>query len=126
MRRIEVCGCDKQSNYECGGMMRSHCDYVQEYSVAEVALCSGRHPIPQAVDGAIFGDVIDDPTNTIKMMMQARRALLNLEVKYVDLYVTGLTVALVAVLNAARALDISVTLYHYNRETGEYYPQEVW
>lgn len=44
---------------------------------------------------------------------------------YTDLYVTGLTVALVAVLNACHKLGIVVTLYHYDREEGNYYPQQV-
>ncbi len=49
----------------------------------------------------------------------------SLEISKLNLYVTGLTVALVAVLNVTRELGIEVTLYHFNRETGEYYPQKV-
>lgn len=45
--------------------------------------------------------------------------------KWLDLYVTGLTVALISVLNACRELEIEVTLYHYDRESGNYYPQQV-
>lgn len=41
------------------------------------------------------------------------------------LYVTGLTVALVAVINACMRVGISITLMHFNRETGDYYPQDV-
>lgn len=41
------------------------------------------------------------------------------------LYVTGLSVALVAALNACRELGIAVELLHYDRETGTYYGQEV-
>lgn len=41
------------------------------------------------------------------------------------LYVTGLSVALVAVLNACRGLGITVELLHYDRESGSYYSQEV-
>lgn len=42
-----------------------------------------------------------------------------------NLYVTGLTVALIAVLNATRELNIKVTLWHFDRENGKYYSQEV-
>ena len=41
------------------------------------------------------------------------------------LYVTGLSVALVAALNACRGLGITVELLHYDRESGSYYSQEV-
>lgn len=43
-----------------------------------------------------------------------------------ELYVTGLSVALVSVLNVCRILNINVLLYHYNRDTDNYYKQEVY
>jgi hypothetical protein len=89
---------------------------------ANMALCEGRHAIPQATDGAIFGNSID-PLDVDGLEAVAKRKLSGLD--SLNLYVTGLTVALVAVLNATRELGISVTLYHYNRENGDYYPQEV-
>ena len=33
--------------------------------------------------------------------------------------------ALVSAMNAARSLDIDLTLYHYDRENNKYFPQEV-
>lgn len=42
-----------------------------------------------------------------------------------NLYVTGLTVALIEVLNVCKDWGISVTLYHYDRESGNYFPQKV-
>lgn len=45
---------------------------------------------------------------------------------HLDLYATGLTVALIAVINVCKSLGIDVVLYHYDRESGEYYPQHVW
>lgn len=82
--------------------------------VAEVymSLCEGRHEIPQAIDGSIFG--------TEREASEQLRGVFTL-----NLYVTGLTVALIAVLNVCREQKIKVTLYHFNRETGNYYPQEV-
>lgn len=45
---------------------------------------------------------------------------------YVDSrYTIGVIMALVAALNACRENGIKLTLYHYNKENGEYFPQEV-
>lgn len=87
-----------------------------------MALCEGRHEIPQAIDGSIFGTELD-PLDLAGMETEAKKQLHG--VVKLNLYVTGLTVALIAVLNVCREEHIKVTLYHFNRETGEYYPQEV-
>ena len=43
-----------------------------------------------------------------------------------EIYVTGLTIAVFAIVNAAKAWGFEkITLMHYNRESGQYYPQEV-
>lgn len=39
--------------------------------------------------------------------------------------VTGLTVALIAAINAAKEIGAVVTLYHFDRETGRYFGQSV-
>ena len=65
----------------------------------KMMLCEGRHEIPEAVDGAIFPAVIPDPTD-----LEAMMAIVNGKLRYcakLDLYVTGLTVALVTVVNYA-------------------------
>lgn len=98
--------------------------YFEEVSHASMALCEGRHSIPQAVDGAIFGNTIN-PLDTQGLQAEAESKLKALDIKSLDLYVTGLTVALIAVLNACRQLGIVVTLYHYDRESDNYYPQQV-
>ena len=41
------------------------------------------------------------------------------------LVISGLTVALVATLNACKTLGIQVTLLHFDRKRKEYYPQQV-
>ena len=64
-----------------------------------------------------------DPLDLTGMEREAAKQLRG--VFTLNLYVTGLTVALIAVLNVCREQKIKVTLYHYNRETGNYYPQEV-
>ena len=91
---------------------------------ASMALCQGRHEIPEAVDGAIFGVEVD-PLDVEGLQVKVTEALPALGIRHLDLYVTGLTVALIAVLNACRELGIAVTLWHFNRETGKYYSQEV-
>lgn len=91
-----------------------------------LALCEGRHSIPQAKDGAIFKNEIVDPTNTKALEAEAFTSLCekgNLEDLKVNLYVTGLTVALIAVLNVCREHGTEVTLWHYDRLSGDYYPQ---
>lgn len=87
-----------------------------------MSLCAGRHEIPQAIDGSIFGTELD-PLDLAGMETEAAEQLHG--VVTLNLYVTGLTVALIAVLNVCREQKIKVTLYHYNRETDDYYPQEV-
>lgn len=87
-----------------------------------MSLCAGRHEIPQAIDGSIFGTELD-PLDLAGMETEAAEQLHG--VVTLNLYVTGLTVALIAVLNVCREQKIKVTLYHYNRETEKYYPQEV-
>lgn len=120
-----------------------------------MCLCKGRHEIPQAVEGSVFPTVIENMTETEMLEDYAFRKLWNacfkkykagecgylrvadswdgydetqLEIDEdvkLNLYVTGLTVALIAVLNVCRKEGIKVTLYHYNTESGDYFPQEV-
>lgn len=128
----------------------------EERNVLNLALCEGRHAIPEATDGAIFGNEIVDPTNISKLEKEAFHAIwykcfqkkynenagkgylktapnwdgcdeepMQIYNVHINLYVTGLTVALIAVINAMRAEDVTITLWHYNKETGEYYPQEL-
>lgn len=77
---------------------------------------------PRQSSGSIFGTELD-PLDLSGMEREAAKQLRG--VFTLNLYVTGLTVALVAVLNVCRERKINVTLYHYNRKTGNYYPQEV-
>ena len=120
-----------------------------------LALCQGRHEIPQATDGAIFPAEIQDVTDTARLEEQAFNGLWNAAFRHhrngeggylrmspswdgdgmeplvlvpgteVNLYVTGLTVALIAALNVCRREGLVVTLWHYDRATDGYYPQKV-
>lgn len=88
------------------------------------ALCAGRHTMP--VDQAIFGEIVD-PTN-IDELRQTAQAAIPEDCEALDLYATGLTVALLAVVQVCNDRGITLTVYHYNRENGEYFPQnmDVW
>ncbi len=86
-------------------------------------LCLGRHNIP-GVESYIFGNEID-PLDLDGMEKQAREKLHTFHNKKITLYITGLTVALISALNVCRDFNITVTLMHYDRESGNYYVQEV-
>lgn len=124
-----------------------------------MALCEGRHDIPDAVDGAIFPAVIPDVTDVRGLEVAAEAAIARAALahyragesqylptaKYANavekgggfpcvdvapgfslvLYVTGLTVATVAVINVCLHVGISLTLMHFNQANGDYYSQEV-
>lgn len=90
-----------------------------------MALCEGRHLIPEAVDGAIFPEVVN-PLD-IKGLEEIAYNSINLRLATsLNLYVTGLTVALVTVINYCKMHNIDLTLYHYDRNTNSYYPQKVY
>lgn len=88
----------------------------------KMSLCQGRHEIPDAIDGSIFPMEVD-PLDISGMETVAAEKLHG--VKKLVLYVTGLTVALVTVINVCHKLSISLTLMHYDKASGGYYPQEV-
>lgn len=94
-----------------------------EVDTASMELCKARHNTP-ATDGAIFKTEVN-PLNTAELEQTAKTRLQSLDIKKLNLYVTGLTVALIAVLNVTKELNIKVTLWHFDRESGEYYKQEV-
>lgn len=94
-----------------------------EVDTAFMELCKGRHKTP-ATDGAIFETEVN-PLDTFALELEAKEKLKSLNIEKLHLYVTGLTVALIAVLNVAKELNIKVTLWHFDRESDEYYEQEV-
>lgn len=117
--------------------------------ILRYGVCEGHHDLP--VDGYIFladlnPDLITDPDklkewawkklrNAISDCEAERRFLMTTDeyddiyvtapAAKLDLYVTGLTVALIAVIEAAKELYLPVMLYHYNKSTGEYYTQRI-
>ena len=88
-------------------------------------LCEGRHKIPEAVDGAIFKHAID-PSNIDAMMVACDLLLSTCKNKvHLHVYVTGLSVALVSVINYCQQWGIPLTLHHWNPTIQDYYTQEV-
>lgn len=118
----------------------------------EVGLCAGRHEMP--VDQYIFGENIESPMNFHGLFMQAVHSLATLceaigdvpvakpgttyvQASYTTVevwdrdvelvvYATGMTPALLAVLNAAYAVRFSsITVMHFDRDSGQYMPQRM-
>lgn len=89
-------------------------------------LCKGRHEIPEVTE-YVFPQELD-PLDIEGMTATAEQFLEDRKARSLTLYVTGLTVACIAVINAARCsrYGVSVTLMHYDRVTGTYYPQKVF
>ena len=92
--------------------------------IAHVALCASRHEIPAAIDGAIFPQSVD-PVDVQAAQRHADAIIKASRVNDLTVYVTGLTMALVAVINTCLACGIVLHLMHYDRETGEYFSQDV-
>ena len=118
-------------------------------NIMTLSVCEGRHEFPTCVTGSVFTaeDITRAITNPKMLEHMAFRRLFDLapaEKEWVEeefgigkfkdvivedvhlyLYVTGLTVATIAAINAARELNFKVTLMHYNRDTRDYFEQEV-
>lgn len=105
--------------YECDGMV------TIEKSV-RMATWEGRHDIPDAVDGPVFlesdSEYITDPDTLEELAFYKLREM---EVDHLHLYITGLTVAVLAIINACRVLNIRVTTWHYDRDYEDYFPYNI-
>lgn len=92
--------------------------------IHKLGTVKGRHEIKK-VQEYVF-ESIPDPTDVKGTERMAYDRLSNLKRPCkVELYVTGLTMAVISVINAASALAVPITLMHYDRETGNYFPQEL-
>ena len=88
-----------------------------------LCLCKARHEMPECVEGAIFDNTLD-PLDIKGMEATVANALDG--VTSLTLYVTGLTVACAAVIKHCANAGISLSLMHYDRETGNYYEQRIF
>lgn len=96
-----------------------------------IALCEARHQMPENVTGAIYPNTVDPLdiagiTETADVFMREHSG------EDVNVYVTGLTVCTIAVIKAAlmrlateRARPRTLTLWHFDRATRDYYPQVI-
>lgn len=100
--------------------------------VINVGLCKNRHKMyveGKKLDLFIF-DHIDDVTDVKGIEDNAKNTLktliYGLESKSINLYVTGLAVALISVINACKALGININLMHYDKVKKSYYMQKIY
>lgn len=107
----------------------------------DVSVCEGRHDMPLGANGAIFQKTIPDDMITqpdkLEEYVKIRLAELldtelialpvdcRLRTVEVNLFVTGLTVATLAIVNVCLKYGILLTCWHYDRNTGEYFPQDM-
>lgn len=113
------------------------CSYYDECSTSgipavnveciKLELCESRHVIP-GIDGSVFKNTLD-PTNVNIIRVDCEKSLgqkvLDNGIEYLVLYVTGLSVALVEVINWCIRHNVHLTLMHYNKDTGKYYHQDL-
>ena len=111
-----------------------------------VGLCAGRHVMP--VTDFIYSETVD-PTDFSGMEKVAEDFILQhvgltaterqaLDQRYGEdvpcwtgkrsliVYVTGLTACTAAVIKVCALNGVSLTLMHYDRESGEYMPQRIF
>ncbi len=94
---------------------------MEKMKKMKLGLCVGRQRI-EGIEGYVFTSTLN-PTDIQGMSKACHDKLWNCS--GLDLYVTGLTVALVTVINYCCHNHIPLTLWHFDKATGDYYPQEV-
>lgn len=117
-----MCDCDPQTRYECGGLGMSVCEYTRFRNEIYVALCESRHDIPMAINGSIFPETVEDPMDFEGMYrhVDAVLGVVANRITTLNLYVTGLTPALLETVNWCHDNNIKCVTWHFNRATGEY------
>jgi hypothetical protein len=89
-------------------------------------LCESRHPIPEAVDGAIFPHTVAlFDFISLFMVVLAKFLLYDKTTMRLNVYVSGATSALVEVINYCDINQIPLILLHYDRDKQTYHPQPV-
>ena len=87
----------------------------------EFQLCEGRHVTPAT--SAIFAETLN-PLD-VEGLYNAANAAIPDDCTELTVYVTGLTVAMLSVVNVCMDRGISLLAMHYDRESGNYYPQHI-
>lgn len=93
----------------------------------KVGLIKGRHTLPAEVKDYIFEHDIpqDHITDAAYMKRITEDFLERFKPQSLEIYVTGFTPALCAVLRACTAYKIPVSCWHYDREGRTFWKQEV-
>lgn len=104
---------------------------MEERIVVNIALCEARHAMPECVTGAIYPNTVD-PLDIAGITATADTFMSEHSGDDVNVYVTGLTVCTIAVVKAAmmrlatdKPCPALLTLWHFDRDTGDYYPQTI-
>lgn len=103
---------------------------MEERTVVNIALCDARHAMPEGVTGSIYPNTVD-PVDVSGITATADTFMSEHCGDVVNVYVTGLTICTVAVVKAALmrlATDKpcpKLTLWHFDRAAGDYYPQTI-
>lgn len=87
-----------------------------------MGLCKDRHPAP--VKDGIFPEWVLNTFNAETMHREANEKIPE-DCGRLALYVTGLTVAIMAVVRVCSERHISLTCYHYSKTHGNYTRQDV-
>ena len=87
-----------------------------------LGLCKDRHPAP--VKDGLFPKWVMDTHDPEKMYQQAKEAVPQ-DCGRLALYVTGLTVAIMAVVRVCAERQIELVCYGYDKVKEVYYKQEV-
>lgn len=105
-------------------------NFINDSRTVSVALCEGRHAMPEGITSSVYPMSVD-PTDIDSLDRVAVDFVRSCDGKHINLVVTGLSVALVSVIKAVAACAAddsaatSLTLWHFNRDTGDYYAQKV-
>lgn len=101
------------------------------HQTISIALCEARHQMPEHVTGAIYPNTVD-PLDVAGIAKTAEAFMSEHHLDDVNVYVTGLTICTVAIVKAALmalategAHPSTLTLWHFDRATGDYYPQTI-
>lgn len=95
----------------------------------KLGLVKGRHQI-DGIEDYVFNSEIKDVTNIARLndkVFQRLGADYGLQYNdHLDLYVTGLTVALGAVIHYCAFQNVHITLWYYDRESESYFSQYIF
>lgn len=93
--------------------------------ILKIGVCKGRHEMP--CNFYVYEQTIEDPTDVTSLDGQAEEFFKRIETKEkeIEIFVTGLTVALISILKVAVKKYDHVVLMHYDVKTATYYKQIV-